>query len=412
MFSSRHQEMADSDVAVSLPRLPPPDDPEFAPVLEQHITLCTADGCTGAAGDAHRRRKEKSLRDLFFLLQGPDSGLIKNDQRFAIFDMLMANVSRPDPVFPTVAQTSYYTIDLVEPYWATLNLAYDLFQRFMRTFSDFESLNMHLVKRLMFLTQLPDHSERHAIQAVLAQYFDGHPHHRSQFLSELTYHLVLLQQDLSIPLSGVTLLALTRQLVPLGRARHHAELGKVLMVGVIPLLKSEWFSVFARSFSSVLCEDVCLNWPAFSIAVIKTMQSHWPRTSPGKLQCFAQLLMQLGPLLPDEALAFYLPIVMRFLVKLIVSSNLLALKHVLPGLGTPEWRKLFVAVSSTIQKELTDALLDLGSRHWDSTIREIARALREKCAADAKADGRGRSISASKTLGMLATLAPDKFFEG
>jgi hypothetical protein len=116
---------------------------------------------------------------------------------------------------------------------------------------------------------------------------------------------------------------------------------------------------------------------------------------------------------PEAEWGIQLRLVFQFLLKLVTGTNLLALKTILPALGTADWLKLFGGVSVALQRELNDAMADIASRHWDSNLRDAARGIREKFQPEAKVDDRRtRHISSSKTLGVLAPLAPDRFVEG
>jgi hypothetical protein len=389
-----------------------PSDPEFGTILQIHLSVCSTPGGLGPNGDAHRQQKQISLREMHFLLSGSDLSPIDSDQKSAIFDMLLYKLLRIDPVFPSALATSLYTIELVEPEWNTLALCYDVLQRFMRSFADFEDLNLDLVKRFMFLTQLPDQRERRAIQAVLVQFFEGHPEHRTAFLKALTSRLLLLQADVVIPLSGTVLLAVVRQILPLAAQPYHAEVNQLFMIGILPLLKSHWFSVFAAAFNTLFCEEIPKFFPAFPLAVIRSMQSNWPRTSPGKQACFAQTLTVIIAVLPEPAVSEQLPIVMGIFIKLLTGTNFLAMRAILPNLAQREWRRPLARLPAPLKRDLRDALIDLGCGHWEPNIREGARRLSELYATELTADEkRGKSILAANPAGNQRP-GTDRFLEG
>jgi hypothetical protein len=217
---------------------------------------------------------------------------------------------------------------------------------------------------------------------------------------------------LLISFSGVTLLSLSRQVIPGTLQRHRAEAEKLLMTGVLPLWRSPWFNVFSLAFTGLLCDDVCGNWPGFGPALIKIVRKHWPRTSPVKQVSFAQVLMALAPLLAPPDLPRQLPIVMGFVVKLVTGPNLLALRFILPRLETPEWRRLIAATGAGMRRELGEAIADIAARHWDTQMREVAGRLNEKNAAESKGDGKRRNGAEASGANVHPALIADRCEQG
>jgi DMSO/TMAO reductase YedYZ molybdopterin-dependent catalytic subunit len=123
--------------------------------------------------------------------------------------------------------------------------------------------------------------------------------------------------------------------------------------------------------------------------------------------------MALAPLLSETLLAKHLPAVWTDLLRILRSTNLLAVKFILANLDAPQWRRLLALASPEQRKDLGNLLSIFATRHWDSNFREAATHLLEKLPVDPRADDRrNRSIASSKTLGMLELITPDRFFEG
>jgi hypothetical protein len=324
--------------------------------------------------------------------------------------MLKDTLLRPDVVFPTAHETCLYTFDLAEPYWRTTAVAYDLLESFMDAFPLFEHINMAFVRHFLWSSQLPDLNERRAIQDVLIRYFQNHPSHHPDFLRALTARLISLGQDLMVPLSGAPLLGVAACIVPLASSRHPAEVERLLMAGVLPLLSSNWFTVFAAAWTDLICDDVVKAVPDFAAAVLAEMKRHWPRTAAEKQVAFARVLVALAPLLGEE-LGAQLPLVMDFLKRLLQGTNFLALKFLLPAFDGAEWRAILARLTRAQRQELGEVLLTIATTHWDANIQAAAQVLQMRYPAEAKAGDRTGRATGRVGVPVAAQGSTDVFYE-
>jgi hypothetical protein len=295
--------------------------------------------------------------------------------------MIVKNILRVDPVFPSALDTYLYTIEVVEPTWPILKNCYDLLQDFMLKFHDWPSLNMGLCKRLFFLSQQPDRRERDALHHILVTYYDIRPSDRHEFIRTLGSRLVFIQEEIYTPLAAVPLLMCVTHVITHESQRYRIPLLDLLQVGVLPLLDSQYLPIFGPALALTLTNGYLQGSPELSWMILEAIQKHWPKTSGVKQVCFADLLLSVLLRIPQTDFLAIHKDLFPFLAQLALSTNAIVITIVFSIFDRPAWCRLLKLVGFQAVEPLYDALC-VNQKHWMATIRAKSAQLLESIAKD------------------------------
>jgi hypothetical protein len=261
----------------------------------------------------------------------------------ATFQMVVQNVIRVDPVFPTALQTIMYSVAIVEPAMPHLTPCYRILIRLIGCFPSADFINFSLVRRLLFLTQLPDPSERHLVSEVLKKYHMTHPEEHLQFIRTLKSTLSSFLENELIPLAGIPLITVVAHCIGANSRSHRDEVLSLVRTGVIPLLSHKSLNLFFNPYKSLVFQIVLPEFPDEAISLAVKLQNTWPVQCGPKEACFTELLLGIPPILKPNQLSICARQLFTFLAYLLRSVNFAVLMAVMSIFERPDWNSVLRA---------------------------------------------------------------------
>jgi hypothetical protein len=335
--------------------------------LTKKLSVCSTVTDSFDPSDPHNRQKDIALRELLDLFDNDDVYALDSASKSGIFDMLLKNILRIDPVFPSPLDTYIYTLEVVERTWRTLSTCYNLLHEFMDRFPDLPSINATLREYLFFLTQQPDSRERDSISRLLVRYYNIRPKDQQAFINSLKIHLIFVQENSYIPLAAPPLLMCALHLITPELMPHRSELIDLLRFGILPLLASQYLVLFGHNLALVLTNGYLREAPELSWMILEGVQSRWPKTCGIKQVCFTDLLLSIILRIPQTDFLSMEKHLFPFLADLARSPNAIVVTIVLSIFDRPAWVRLLKLVGFQAVEPLYNALHS--QQHWLETIR-------------------------------------------
>ena len=275
------------------PPLPLITDKEFENVLSMKLGLCNEifDFMDPDSDVEGKELKEKYLFELIDLLNNDNEIPFINPRiQRAIFYMLEVNIFRDDPIFPTKAKTLDFTMTAKEPSWPHLFYCYQLLNRFITVFPSAEFVNLSVIHKAIFLTQLPDVNERNQLVTFLKIYYDNRPKERKVMINYINDQFQSLIEGCSVPYCGMPLIVLLTHIVSHTPDPLPKIILDVIKLSLIPTIALPYLSLYlinVKQFFSALIS----THPDHIVEVLHHMEKVWPITNPSKqLQCLEILL--------------------------------------------------------------------------------------------------------------------------
>jgi hypothetical protein len=254
--------------------------------------------------------------------------------------------------------------------WGYLRICYKTLRAVMMIIPDNKAINFKVVRRFLFLSQLPDKEERCEIADILGLYFDTRPAERFDLLVAVRDQLVLLREVPLIPYCGVTLLMVMRHIFAQASAEFRPAVVSVIANAVIPLVTSPDVAVFYPVLRTLILDFVA-HWPRAGIGVLAKLQRLWPLTCGAREALFVNLVMHVAVIIEktDFALTFF-----RFIGALFSSPNFLVVDQLLSTLDRPEGRAFLAAHRDLVARYIAGPVAELPVVHWSNEVRKKASA--------------------------------------
>lgn len=265
---------------IELPELPPVSDPAFEFLLGVKLEMMSQVLDFGDSGvqASTRHRKTEMLSELqTFLLNKNNFSKLNSKYQRAIFIMLEKNVLPHCPVFPDRMRTLDYQVPVVNPSWPHVQLCHRLLLTFIQLFPDAEFVNMSVIRRVIWLFQLPDPNERECLMRFAAKFYELRPNSRNEIVNMLHYQLTEAQEGLALPYCINAILDVLC-FVWATDANQHLHVHKIVERTGFPLIGSNYFHMFSDGLCALVRKVIELE-PSFVDVVLEKLETHWPQSS-------------------------------------------------------------------------------------------------------------------------------------
>lgn len=370
----------ESDV-IQLPPLPPVNDASFEMLLAAKLEVCSQvmDFTNRDAQTKQKEEKAKALIELISYFENTrEAKKLNGKLQRAIFRMIELNVLRVDPKFPSSLETGDYTLSVIEPAWPHLFFCHQLLTRFVNLFPEAEFVNFSVVKRALFLTQLPDANERVHLVNFLKAYYDTHVNDRLDFIRSLRDRLILLAEVPLVPLCGMPLLLCANHV--LSRGLTDPEVREVykdmIKQAVVPLFGHTHMSLFYSSFKSLLVLSI-KEIPELTSIVLKGLQNKWPVAGGMKEQLATDLVITISSTLSQSDFSLFSANFFVFLARRMYSPNYKVVNTILSMYSKEDLRKFVKDNSTLLIDKLYVPFHEAAENSWCHAIREKAAGMIE-----------------------------------
>ena len=357
-----------------LPPLPPVTDPSFEELLGQKLHLCSQlmDFTVKGENDKQKDEKSKTLMELLSLFENKREALKLNGKlRRAIFRMIERNVLRVDPVFPTAAKTSDYTLNIVEPSWPHLFTCHQLLTQFVILFPDAEYVNFAVVQRALFLTQVPDANERIHFVNFLKAYYDTHPKDKRALLHVVRDKLILLVDVKLVPYCAMPLLLCLTHMMLRDVRNMREDFVHVAKEALLPLMGHRYLPLYYGTYKTAIAM-VVRELPEVRVAIFNQLQAKWPVQCGAKEGLFCDLLIYMVSQIPSSAFVLFARQFFMFSARLCYSPNFKVVNNVLALFGREELNKFIKENVTMAVNQLYEPFYWASQHHWCIAIRELA----------------------------------------
>jgi hypothetical protein len=285
--------------------------------------------------------------------------------------MVLANIDRR-VVFPTREKTDNYTITITDPRWSHLNACYQILKGYFRRFPFSDLIDCSLVRRLLFLAQVPDARERAEIGAFLCLYFDRRSLERIQLLKEIKYRLILLRDVPLMPYCGTTLLLVARHILTHSSRECSSHIAGLFFGAVLPLVTGRDLGVFYSQLRALVI-DFVTEYPTIGVEVLKDIQNRWAITSAYKEPLMLNLVVNVAMVLSESDFSRIAGHFFKFLSELMNSPNSLVVDQAISVFRNADTLKFLAKHPSFVKTFLEDSVRKLVN-HWSYDIGAGARA--------------------------------------
>jgi hypothetical protein len=346
------------------------DSPEFGSVVHERLAFCMK---SFSIRHPHFGLKEKHLLDLSRLVDSHLAELSPECQA-ELVGMLLANIDRPNLHFPSRSATDSYTIPVCEATWGCLRICYKMVKALIQKVPHIEMIDFRVVRRFLFLAQVPDKEERCEIANILGLYFDTRPAERWDLLTAVSHQLALLREVSLVPYCGSTLLMVLHHMFTQGSAEFRPAVVSVIANTAIPLVTSPDVAIFYPVLRTLVMDFVAM-FPGAGLGVLKRVQQLWPLTSGAKEALFVNLVIHVALILDQADFAPIAVSFFRFIGALFRSPNFLVMDQLLSALDRPDGRAFLAAHRELVAQYIADAVADLPTGHWSHDVRTKATAV-------------------------------------
>ena len=272
---------------VELPELPPVTDPSFEFLLGVKLEMMSQvlDFTDSNLQIMTKHKKTEMLTELqTFLMDRENVSRLNSKYQRAIFIMIEKNVLHECPTFPDRMRTLDYQVPVVNPAWPHIQLCHRLLLTFIQLFPNAEFVNMAVVRRVIWLIQLPDANERECLMRFVAKFYELRPESRNQIVNMLQYSLIEVQEGLSLPYCAAGICDLLTFIVTHDSSQL-VHVKRIIKESGVPLLGNHYFQMFSTSLCALVRKVITAD-PSFASVILGKLEEHWPQVS-GKNQAAA-----------------------------------------------------------------------------------------------------------------------------
>lgn len=233
--------------------LPDVSDASFERILKYKLNICTDiydfDSCDPCVSTL-REQKTTVLRELCTLFDNPEkSTQLSSTSRQLIWKVLYTNIFDQEPRFPSKFSSFMYTVQIIDPMWPHLSLAFQILNKYVTYFPNDKCLTTDVIKRAVYLTNLPDPNVRGKLLSFLKLILDKRLDYFHTITKAAGDQLMGIVNDISPPYCATPLLQLLVTLYQKTNQRPPSAFNKVVQYAALPLLSSQYYSTFASSFN-------------------------------------------------------------------------------------------------------------------------------------------------------------------
>ena len=234
--------------------IPNVDNEDFEKIITKKLLFCKVIApFTNSDQKMFVNRKTEVLQEIsntFF--KDPNIHKISQNIQKAIFDTIYANIFEQDPMFPGVLESDFYSVQIIDPMWPHLSICFSILISFTSLFSNSDCFNESLVKRAIYLTNLPDEAERKQLYIFIKVLLEKRADFYSVILKSATDQLQDVVCGVVPPYCVGTLLQVLGILFKKSNMRPPEAFSETIMRSVLPLLSSRYFPRFKADFDNLI----------------------------------------------------------------------------------------------------------------------------------------------------------------
>jgi hypothetical protein len=286
--------------------------------------------------------------------------------------MAWTNIQRVDADFPTAADTCNYTNSVIEPAMPHLHFCYAILTQLVVSCPMADFVNLTVVRKLLWLTQLLDGTERLLIATLLKKYYSARASDQPLFLRLLEASLVALRLGEMTVYAGSPLILLAGHCTLSTVGTHRAQILGLVMHGVIPLLTHPFLPLFAGAVRNFMAHDEVRQLPDVTVTFALTLQNTWPVVFAAKEVAYLELLLEVPLLVVADVFGRFAGSYFCCLGGLLGSSHSAVVLTVLSIYDRAAWLGVLRQHRALVFDALFLRVRDLAAAHWDERVREKA----------------------------------------
>ena len=356
---------------IELPPIPGIKDISYEMIMSAKLELCSEilDFSNKEIQVQQKEEKRKTLNELIqYFEHCGESKRINSIYQRAVFRMLDKNIFRNDPKFPSALETYNYTLNVVEPSWPHLLYCYQLLNRFIHVFPEAEFVNFSVMKKALFLTQLPDSNERFQLVRFLKSYYDLHPKEQPKILKELKFYLIMLRNGVLNPYSLMPLLMFLSHILTKNSNNITEECMSAFKEGALPLIGFTYLIGQYQHLKNFFINAMRID-PLFGFLALQELQRMWPRQSGTKKQLMIDFMINIAQGFQHNTFEQIAHTFFKFLANNLLTYHHKIILSVLSIWTNPEYKKFVTENSAIAVNKMYEAVQDLAKNHWDNLIR-------------------------------------------
>ncbi|KAK8882527.1 hypothetical protein M9Y10_045169 [Tritrichomonas musculus] len=340
----------------------------FESSIRQKLDICTQI-CDFSMQKNNMPEKELKSHTLFELVElFEHSSQIQNidvSLQNDIFKMIEANIFNPNRIRKVII--SDYSFTFLEPSWSHLFYCYQIFNKFLQLFPNSELITKDLMKRILFLTELPDNNERTQLVTLLRTYYNSHPKEHLLIIKAVeSFFIDLLDQQ--VPhFCAMPLLQLSAYLFSKSRYEYPNDINRLIKSSIIPLIGLKYLPFFQQSLKNFI-SVVLAAYPSMAMELLRGIELRWPITNGTKQQQILEILIMIFSKMPQDAFKLISKRVFKFLADCLLSNHLKTIETVLDVWNNADENNWIVINSRTGIKEMYENTAYLSEKHWNSQV--------------------------------------------
>ena len=279
-FSSSSLVLKNLDEKKTIPEI---SDPNFERIFMKKVEVCK-DIYDFTATDpiSIKLRDEKTdfLREISdFMSKNENTELLPPKLQNELWNMLYLNIFDQDPKFPSKIESASYTVTIVDPMWPHLVYAFSILTRYTSVFFNSEVFSEQIIKKAVYLTNLPDPNVRFQLLVFLRLFLEKRLDMFHVVLKAAADQLNNILCGIVPPYCATPLLQLFITLYNKSNMRPPQSFNNAIRQIVLPLLGSPYFPGFSSQFNALIV--TLLQLPKRNSSLIPTLKSFGTKISIG-----------------------------------------------------------------------------------------------------------------------------------
>lgn len=361
---------------IDIPPLPMMDSSDFESILLAKIEICSQE-LDYINKDAQQRQKEAKFKTLneftLFFDNSSDARKLNPTCQQAFFKMFEKTIFRSDPKFPSSLETCNYTVKVIEPSWFHLVFCYQLLLRFLYLFPNAEYFNFFIIKKAIFLMQLPDVNERSQLVSFVKSYYDSHPNEQELILIEIRNSLISLCSRQLAPFCMMSLLLIFTHILFRRLNQNNNvvddESRKTFVEGALPLIGFDYIPNQHQYFKSFFVNSLRADH-SFLYLIIKAIQNKWPRQNGVKIPLILDLLITIVKTMDQKEFSKMASNYFDFLAHQISTCHYKTIDTIISIWTKEDFKPWITSNSSIAINKMFDTINTISVNHWDENIRK------------------------------------------
>ena len=234
--------------------IPPVQNPQFKQVIKSKLKLCKEVYCfSDPAVKSMRENKTFVLNQIVNMFDNyADLAEIPVELQNEIFEMIQLNIFDQNPKFPDLLESNFYTVQIFDPLWPHLLPLFQILAKFTQVYPYNKCFNDKLIKKAIFLTNLPDSNVRKHLFNFIKILLDKRVDFFHIILKSVAGQLNNVVYYDGPPYCVGILLQILTLLYNKSNRRPPSFFNIVIRHSVLPLISTSYFYLFVDEFNNLI----------------------------------------------------------------------------------------------------------------------------------------------------------------